>query len=85
MLLTMTDVDNTDDLSLLTNSPAQPEFLLHSLEQITRSIGLNVNTNKKKVKLASISTLSGKSLKLIDSSYTSAATSHLPRVMSTFA
>ena len=30
---TITDVDYTDDIALLVNSPAQAETLLHSLEQ----------------------------------------------------
>ena len=43
---TMTDGDYTDDLVLLSNTPAQIESLLHSLEQAVEGIGLCVNTNK---------------------------------------
>ena len=42
----MTDADYTDDLLLLTNRPAQGELLLHSLEQATGVIGLNVNKSE---------------------------------------
>ena len=44
----MIDTDHTDDLALLTNTPAQREFLLHNLEQAARGISLymNVNVNK---------------------------------------
>ena len=45
---TITDADFADNLALLTNTPAQAEFILHSLEQIAGGIGLNVNTNKTK-------------------------------------
>ena len=42
----MTDTDNTDDLAFLSNTPAQEEYLLHSLEQTAEGIGLYVNTDK---------------------------------------
>ncbi len=37
---TVTDVDYTDDIALLANTPAQAETLLHSLEQAAAGIGL---------------------------------------------
>ena len=43
---TITDADNADDLALLTNTPAQGKFQLHSLEQAARGIGLNVNLDR---------------------------------------
>ena len=61
-------VDYTDDLALLTNTPTLAEFLLCSLEQ--EVIGLYVNANKTKFKCfkqkGAISTLSDKPLKLIN-------------------
>ena len=42
----MTDVDYTDDLVFLTNTPAQATSLLYSLEQAARCIALYVNANK---------------------------------------
>ena len=35
-----------DDLAFQANTPAQAEFLLHSLEQAARGIGLYVEANK---------------------------------------
>ena len=43
---TISDADNADDLALLTNTPAQAESFLHSLEQPAEGIRLNVNANK---------------------------------------
>ena len=43
---TIKDTDYADDLALLANIPAQVESLLHSLEQVARSIGLYMNANK---------------------------------------
>ena len=37
---------DADNLALLTNSSAQAEFLLHSLEQTAGGNGLYVNANK---------------------------------------
>ena len=45
---TNTDMDYTDDIALLANTPAQAQSLLHSLEQAADGIGLHVNTDKKK-------------------------------------
>ena len=39
----MTEADNADDLALFANTPAQTEFMLQSLEQAARFIGLNAN------------------------------------------
>ena len=41
----MEDADTADDPTLLVNSPAQVECLLHSHEQVTGSIELYVDTN----------------------------------------
>ena len=43
---TMRNADYTADLMLLTNTPAQAESLLLSLEQAAGGIGLYMNTNK---------------------------------------
>ena len=43
---TITDVDYTDDRTLLPNAPTQVESLLHSLEQAAGDIGLHVNADK---------------------------------------
>ena len=41
---TITDVDYTDDIVLLANTPAQAETLLHNLKQA--DIGLHVNAHR---------------------------------------
>ena len=43
---TMTDADYADYLELLTNTPAQAESLLHSLEETAGGISLYMNANK---------------------------------------
>ena len=43
---TITDADYTDDISLLANTLAQAENLLHSQERTAAGIGLHVNVNK---------------------------------------
>ena len=43
---TITDVDYTDDIMLLANTPAQAETLLHSLERAGVGISLHVNAHK---------------------------------------
>ena len=67
---TITDVDNTDDIALLANTPAQVETLLHSLERAAAGIGLHVNAHKTEYtcfnKRGDISTLNGSFLKLVD-------------------
>ena len=59
-----------DDIVLLENSPAQPESLLHSLEQAAGGIGLHVNADKTEYMCFNqrddISTLNGGPLKLVD-------------------
>ena len=67
----MIDANYTDKLTLLANTPAQAEFLLHNLEQTARGIGFWVNANVLKKKTTNkqkgaISMLSGKPLKLVD-------------------
>ena len=42
----ITDADYTDEIALLANAPAQAEYLLHSVDQVARSIGLSVNSDK---------------------------------------
>ena len=65
---TMTNTDYIDDQARLTNTPAKPKSLRHSLEYATGGIGLYVNVNKAEFicfkQEGAISTLSGKSLKL---------------------
>ena len=67
---TITDSDYADDLALLTNTLAQAESLLHSLEQAARGVGLYVNTEKTEFMCynqdGAIDSLSGKSLKMVD-------------------
>ena len=67
---TITDADYADDIALLTNTPAQAETLLHSLEWAAAGIGLHVNSDKTEYmcfnQWGDISTLSGSSLKLVD-------------------
>ena len=66
------DTDYVDDIALLTNTSAQAESLLHSLEKAAGSIGLHVNTDKTEYmcfnqnQQVDISTLTGSSLKLVD-------------------
>ena len=67
----MTYADDTDDLVLFANTPTQAEFLLDSLEPATRGTGPYVNPNKTEYiycfkQNGTISTLSGKPLKLVD-------------------
>ena len=40
---TITNVDNVDDQVLLANIPTRTNSLLHSLEQVERGIGLDMN------------------------------------------
>ena len=46
LLETITDACYAHNLTLLTNTLAQAESLLHSLEQAEGNIGLYVNVNK---------------------------------------
>ena len=63
------NVDYTDDLALLANTPARAETLLYSLERAAAGIGLLVNVDKTEYmcfnQKGDISTLSS-SLKLVD-------------------
>ena len=43
---TIINADDTDDLVLLANTPAQAQFLLHCLKQAAKSIGLYANLDK---------------------------------------
>ena len=43
---TIMDTDYSDDIALLSNTPTQAKFLLHSLEQAAGSISLHINANK---------------------------------------
>ena len=67
---TIMNVDCTDDIALLVNTPAQAESLLHSLEWAAGSIGLHVNADKTEYmcfnQRGNISTLNGDLLKLVE-------------------
>ena len=66
-LETMIDTHYADNLALLASAPAQAESLLHSLKQAVVGISLYMNANKMCFKQeGTISTLNGKSLKLVD-------------------
>ena len=67
---TLMNIDYTDDIALLANTPTQAESLLHSLEQVAGGINLHVNTDKTEFmcfnQRADICTVNGRSLKLVD-------------------
>ena len=67
---TITDVDYADKIALQSNTTAQAESLLHSLERAAAGIGLHVNTDKMEYmsfnQRGDITTLNGSSLKLVD-------------------
>ena len=67
---TITDADYVDDMSLLANTPAQAESLLHSQDRAVGGIGLYVNADKTEYmcfnQRGDISTLKGGPLKLVD-------------------
>ena len=67
---TITDIDYTDDIALLANTPAQAKTLLHSLERAAGGIGLHVSADKTEYmcfnQRGDIFTLNGSSLKLMD-------------------
>ena len=67
---TITDVDYTDDITLLSNSPAQDESLLHNMAWAVSGIGLHVNADKTEYtwfeQRSDISTLNGSPLKLVN-------------------
>ena len=63
-------ITDADDIAILANTPNQAETLLHSLEEATACIGLDVNAHKTEYmcynQTGDISTLDGTSLKLVD-------------------
>ena len=68
---TITDADYADDITLLANTPAQLETLLHGLEQAAGGISLHVNADKTEYmcfnQRGDISTIRrGGALKLMD-------------------
>ena len=67
---TITDADYTDNIALLTNTPAHAETQLHSLERVAAGTGLDVNADKTEYichnQRGNISTLNSSSLKLVD-------------------
>ena len=67
---TIKNVNYTDDIALLANTPAQAESLLHSLEWGAGGIDLHVNADKTEYmrfnQSGNIATLNGGSLKLVD-------------------
>ena len=67
---TTMDLDYTDDIVLLANTPTQAKTLLHSLKQVAAGIGFHVNTEKTEYmcfnQREDIFTLDGKFLKLED-------------------
>ena len=64
---TITDADCADDQVLLENIPAQAKFVLHSMDQAVRSIGLYLNSDKTELMCFNIiSSLNDKPLKLVD-------------------
>ena len=67
---TIMDVDYTDDIVLLANTPAQAETRPHDLKWAAAGIGLHVNAHKMEYmcfnQRGNISTLNGSSLKLVD-------------------
>ena len=64
----ITDANYADDIALLTNTPAQEESQLHSLEWAAAGIGLHANADKTEYlcfnQRGDISTLKGGPLKL---------------------
>ena len=64
--------DYADDTALLTNTPAQAESLLHSVERVGGGIGLHVNADKTEYmcfnQRGDISTQNGWLLELVDKS-----------------
>ena len=67
---TITDVDYTDDIALLTNTPAQAELLLHRLERAAAGIGPHTDADKTECmcfnQRRNILTLNSSSLKLVN-------------------
>ena len=67
---TITDADYADDITLLANSSAQAESLLHCLDRVAGGISFYVNVDKTEYmcfnQRGDISTLKGSPLKLVD-------------------
>ena len=67
------DAEYADDIVFLANTPAQVEFLLNSLERAADGTGLHVNADKTGYmcfnQRGDVSTLNGRSLKLVDKFY----------------
>ena len=67
---TITDVDYTDDIAILANTPTQAETQLHSLERAADGIGLHVSADKTEYmcfnQRGDISTLKSGPLKLVE-------------------
>ena len=67
---TITDADNTDDISILANTPNQAETLLYSVQRAAAGIGIHVNIHKTEYmcynQTGDISTLHGTPLKQVD-------------------
>ena len=67
---TFTDADNSDDIALMANTPAQAETRLRSRERAAVGIGLHVIAHKTEYmrfkQTGNISTLNGSLLKLVD-------------------
>ena len=67
---TIPDVDYTNNIVLLANTPTQAKSLLHSQERAAGGIGLHVSTNKTEYicfnQRGDISTLNSGPLKLVD-------------------
>ena len=67
---TITDVDYTDDIVIIANTPAHAESQLNSLEWAADGIGLHINTDKKEYmcfnQRGDIFTLKSSPLKLLD-------------------
>ena len=65
----ITDADYADDLALFSNTSAEAEFKLHSLEQAAGVIGFHLNANKTEYtslkREVAISTLNDGPLKLV--------------------
>ena len=65
---TFTDADYADDIAILSNTPAQAETLLHTLERAAAGIDLHVNAHKTEYmcfnQTGDISTIGSSSLKL---------------------
>ena len=66
----LVDVDYTNDIALLANTPTQAKTLLDSLKRAAAGIGLHINADKMEHmcfnQRGDISTLNGSSLKLVD-------------------